>query len=367
MVLFVPKILIVSCGLGGHFLAAKAVIEKLDSGFSSVLVGDKLLEEKQIVPGSDFYLLKASGFRGKGIFKKFYSCYFTACSFFSAYFLLKKEKPDVVLSMGGYVSIPCCLAAFVRRIPIIIHEQNSKVGLANKILSKIAFKKLQAFDGAFKDSCSAITVGNPIRSCVLEIPKDQAINKIKNKLCVSDDPGRLNILILGGSSGSIAINRVVCQAWENLNELDRASIWHQAGFVDYDNVKKMYANKSIEARVDAFIVDIAKAYMWADLIVCRCGAITVTEIAHVGIASIFVPYPHSIDNHQYYNARLLARRKAAFLITQDKFTSSIFAKIIKRFLVEPDSLLRMTGLTSGIFEAESAGKIIKICEDACHG
>lgn len=302
------KILIMAGGTGGHIFPALAIASELKKHNVNIeWLGSKRGMENTIVPKHDIKLhsVNTVGLRGKNIISLLKAPFQLAFAALEVSRVFSKVKPDVVLGMGGFASGVGGLMAWIYRIPLFIHEQNSIPGTTNKLLSKIATQTFEAFEGAFNPSINAITVGNPV---VFKAKKSNTTNK------------KLNLLIIGGSLGSKPINEVVTKLDIDIN------IWHQTGKLHFDDVQSQYEKKSI--KVSAFIEDMAKAYAWADIVLCRAGAMTVSELMISGTPSILIPLPHAIDNHQFYNAKILADNNAGILIEQQDFNTQSLEKIL---------------------------------------
>jgi len=300
------KILIMAGGTGGHIFPALAIASELKKYHCQIeWLGSKKGMENEIVPKNNFKLhaVNAVGLRGKRITSLIKAPFLLSLATFQVIKVFVKTRPDVALGMGGFASGIGGVIAWIFRVPLYIHEQNSIPGTTNKILSRLATQTFQAFDGAFDTATQAITVGNPV---AFKVNKPTSKNK------------KLNLLIIGGSLGSKPINEVVTQLNIPIN------IWHQTGKLHFDYVQSQYQQKS--AKVTAFIDDMAKAYAWADIVLCRAGAMTVSELMLNAKPSILIPLPHAIDNHQFYNAKILADNNAGILIEQKDLTLPMLEK-----------------------------------------
>jgi len=309
-------VMIVAGGTGGHIFPALAVAGQLQrQGYRVVWLGARYGLESKLVPEHyPIELINMKGLRRRGLLAKLIVPGQALFALVKAYFVIKRVKPDLVLTMGGYVTVPGGVAAWLRRLPLIIHEQNARAGLSNRLLAKIACLRLQAFAHTFVSSKPVITVGNPIRDSLLKLPKPEV-------RYVNNHGGALRVLIVGGSQGARAINQCMLATWGVYPALDQISVWHQTGELDYEPVRDAYQKVFKEAKVQAFIADVAQAYVWADVVICRAGAMTVSEIAAVGVASVMIPYPTAVDKHQYYNAQYLSEGGAALLIEQKQLST----------------------------------------------
>lgn len=298
------KILIMAGGTGGHIFPALAVANELKNHSTEIQwLGSNSGMENEIVPKHNIKLHAVSsvGLRGKRVASLIKAPFLLSYAALKVMGIFLKFKPDVVLGMGGFASGIGGLVAWIFRVPLVIHEQNSIPGTTNKLLSKISSKTFQAFDGTFEN---ATTSGNPIAFIPV---KKQNNNK-------------LNLLIIGGSLGSKPINDIATQ----LNiDID---IWHQTGKLHFDAVQAQHKNDTV--KVTAFIKDMANAYAWADIVLCRAGAMTISELMLSATPSILIPLPHAIDNHQFYNAKILADSNAGILIEQKDLTIELLEKTL---------------------------------------
>ncbi|OCG30361.1 undecaprenyldiphospho-muramoylpentapeptide beta-N-acetylglucosaminyltransferase [Gilliamella sp. Choc4-2] len=318
------KLLIMAGGTGGHVFPGIAVAHYLmKQGWEVRWLGTADRMEAHLVPenGIEIDFIEISGLRGKGIKSLFKAPYKILKAVLQARRILKTYAPDVVLGMGGYVSGPGGIAAKTLGIPIVLHEQNGVAGLTNKWLAKIATKVLQAFPTAFPN---AEVVGNPVRSDLLTM----APPEIRFK----DSERPIRILVMGGSQGARIINDVVPQVITELS--DKYVVWHQTGKSMFESVIQAYQHCDMtNNKVTEFITDVAEAYNWADIVICRSGALTVSEIETVGIGAIFVPFMHK-DRQQYWNAKPLADIGAAEIIEQPDFNVKSLSNILLKLSYE---------------------------------
>lgn len=306
-------------GTGGHVFPALAVAQMLlERNWEVSWLGTQKGLESRVVPeqGIEIDWLSVSGVRGKGILTKIFSFFKLLKACLQAYKILRQRKPNVVLGMGGFVAGPGGLMAKLLGIPLIIHEQNRVPGTTNKLLALIADQVLEAFPKSFNAKLNAKCTGNPLRK---QIIKQHELKTQKTGL-------PLRILVIGGSQGAKALNETVPLAIEKLTDVD---VWHQCGVIMQEQVELMYKSKKINAIVNAFIEDMASAYQWADLVICRAGAMTVSEIAALGKPAIFIPLPGAIDNHQMANAQYLTDEGAARLLLQKELNPDSLAELIK--------------------------------------
>jgi UDP-N-acetylglucosamine--N-acetylmuramyl-(pentapeptide) pyrophosphoryl-undecaprenol N-acetylglucosamine transferase len=354
-------------GTGGHIFPALAVAEKLrEHGASIDWLGTQMGMEFNLIPQKNIplHLVSVKGFRGKGLVKKILSPFLLLKAIVEAIFIIRKVAPDAVIGFGGYVAAPGGIAAYLSGKALIIHEQNSVAGSTNKLLSVFATKKLEAFSGSLKN---AVLVGNPVRESVVEVfnelddKHDSAASLEKS---VSGDRVK-NILIMGGSLGAAAINNIVPHAINQLPKSISLSIWHQTGKDKSQQVSKDYKDLNIDARIDEFIEDVTEAYRWADLIICRAGALTVSEVAIVGLPAIFIPYPHAIDNHQVVNAQWLVKNNAAEMIEQSNLDANSLSGMLNNFLSDKQRMDDYSLALKKLAIPNSAQQVANICEEVC--
>ena len=289
-----------------------------NQGWQVSWLGTKAGLESRVIPeaGIEIDWLSVSGLRGKGVLSKFTAIFKLAKSSLEARKILKQRKPDVVLGMGGFVAAPGGLMARMLKIPLIIHEQNRVVGTTNRLLAKIATKVLQGFPNSFAPKFEAICTGNPLRKSFVDSVNQNG--STKNEM--------LKILIVGGSQGAKALNENVPNAIALLK--NAVQVRHQTGSAMQNEVAEKYENLKLNAETSAFIDDMATAYSWADLIICRAGAMTISEVAAMGIPAIFIPLPNAIDDHQTANAKYLTESGAAILLKQSDLTAENLAQQI---------------------------------------
>jgi len=327
-------IMIMAGGTGGHVFPALAVANYLrDQGEDIVWMGTRSGIESRLVPAEKFPIewLSIEGLRGKGMavlamapFKLLKAC-------LEAMQLMRKHQPRAVLGMGGFASGPGGLMAWLMRIPLVIHEQNAIIGLTNRLLSHIARLNYFAFPQAAQGVKRSAVVGNPVRNDILQIEPPQT--RLSGR-----EQQPLHVLVLGGSLGAKTLNDSIPSGIALLDTLHRPEIRHQCGQRHLQACKDNYSSLKLEAEVIDFIEDMKAAYTWADLVICRAGALTIAELAAAGVASILVPFPYAVDDHQFYNAGYLARAGAAILIRNQDFDAAAVAQQIKFFSSQREDL-----------------------------
>ncbi len=302
--------LIMAGGTGGHVFPAMAVAEQLRAnGWPVHWLGTHAGLEARVVPptGIPVHWISVKGLRGKGLLRKLWSPFMVLWALLQAGAVLIRLRPAAVLGMGGFTTGPGGIMAWLLRRPLVIHEQNSIAGLTNRILAPFARRVLEAFPGSLKH---ARHTGNPVRRSIACLP-----------FVVPDRQGRRpRLLVVGGSLGAAVLNELVPAALAGIDTEQRPEVWHQTGLKLIDVARHAYEQAGVEVRLDAFIEDMAEAYGWADLVLCRSGALTIAELAAVGVASILVPYPYAVDDHQTSNAYYLVDVGAAVLLPQSELS-----------------------------------------------
>jgi len=328
-------ILIMAGGTGGHVFPALAVADELRSrGIPVIWLGTKAGIESRLVPEAGYPIewMSITGLRGKNVLTLLLAPVRIIMACWQALAVLLRRRPCAVLGMGGFASGPGGLMAWLIRKPLLVHEQNAIAGMTNKILARLATVVLQAFPGVFKH---ATTTGNPVRQsiCQLSPPEERFAQRRGND--------KLRLLVIGGSLGAVKLNEIIPQALAKIVPSDRPEVIHQTGMKNIDAAKACYNDAGVEARVEAFIDDMPAVYAWADLVICRSGAMTVFELAAAGVASILVPYPYAVDDHQTSNAHYLEKTGAAVIRQQDDLTADWLVAVINDFSVNRKKLLDM--------------------------
>jgi len=344
-------ILIMAGGTGGHIFPALAVADELKSrGWRVIWLGSKAGMEARIVPdhGYEIEWLRFGGLRGKGLVRMALLPLNLLIAFWQSARVIFRLRPDVVLGMGGYVSFPGGMMAALFLRPLVVHEQNAVAGLANKVLAMVSDRVLEAFPGAL--SRGQVT-GNPVRRSITEIADPKAR--------FSKRTGRLRLLVIGGSLGAKALNEIVPAALALIPEHARPEVTHQSGRQHLQALEALYRDVGVDASAVAFIQDMAHALAGADVVVCRAGATTVAELAVAGVASLLVPFPHAVDDHQTLNARFLADRDAAILIQQKDLTPRRLADVVASFTRE--RLLQMASRARALGKAHAARDVADQC------
>ncbi len=355
-------VMIAAGGTGGHVFPALAVAQGLRAiDIDVVWLGTRKGIESKIVPENQFviHFINVAGVRGKNIVSWIKAPVLLLAAVMSTISLIRKTKPCCVLGMGGFASAAAGFAAFICRVPLILQEQNSIPGTTNRLLAPLAKKIFTGFPEAFKAKTKAQFSGNPLRAALYQIDEPSVRMAL--------DTSSLRLLILGGSLGAHALNCVLPQA---LAQLCRDSaipnditIVHQTGVKDVDDVQRAYALAGIDATVTAFISDMSKAYSSADLVVARSGALTVAELAAVGVASLLVPYPYATDDHQTANANWLVNAGAATLVPQTEFSIESACRLLSALLQDRNALLNKAQQARLLATPSATQTIVNACQE----
>ena len=354
----VRPVLIMAGGTGGHVFPALAVADELRArGVPVVWLGTKAGIESRLVPQAGYPIewMSITGLRGKNTLTLLLAPVRIVMACWQALRVLLRRRPCAVLGMGGFASGPGGLMAWLIRKPLLVHEQNAIAGMTNKILSRFASVVLQAFPGVFKN---AKTTGNPVRQsiCELTAPSERfARRDVKNKL---------RLLVIGGSLGAVKLNEIIPQSLATIAVADRPEVIHQTGVKNIDAARDLYRSTDVDAKVEAFIDDMPAAYEWADLVICRSGAMTVFELAAAGVASVLVPYPYAVDDHQTGNARYLESAGAAIVRQQAELTTDWLVAVINDFSANRNKLLEMAIAARKLAIPGSAKTIADECQMA---
>ncbi len=356
-------ILIMAGGTGGHIYPALAVANCLrERNIPTLWLGTKTGFEAKIVPKNGLKLLtiNISGLRGKGVTRWLIAPFSIFMAIVQSIFVLSQYKPAAVLGMGGFVSGPGGIAAWLMRVPLCVHEQNAVAGLTNKLLAPFASIVMEAFPNTFSSSSNANMTGNPVREEIIRVV--DLHQRFQNR---SDDS--LHILVVGGSLGARALNEVVPQALSVLGENINIKVKHQTGDKNLQSTEALYQSLNIPVELRAYIDDMAAAYEWADLVLCRAGAMTVAEIAAVGVAAIFVPYPYAVDDHQTANATYLSTEGAAILIQETELNGQVLAKLFRDFSLNRDRLLEMANASRSLSRPAATDHVADLCMEVAYG
>ncbi|MEX2961307.1 undecaprenyldiphospho-muramoylpentapeptide beta-N-acetylglucosaminyltransferase [Microbulbifer sp. TYP-18] len=348
------KFLLMAGGTGGHVFPALAVARALEQRGARVeWLGTQGGIEAQLVPdaGIPLHTIAVEGVRGKGKLALLRAPLQIARALGQAMALVKKVNPDAVLGFGGFATGPGGVAARLRGIPLVIHEQNAVAGTTNRLLAPLATRVLEAFPSGLRKGRQ---VGNPVRAEIAQLPAPE------QRIGTGSHP---RLLVLGGSLGALAINEVVPQAIALLEEAIRPHIVHQAGQRHLDIAAATYRKLGVEAEVVPFITDMARAYGQADLVICRAGALTVSEIAAAGVGAIMVPFPFAIDDHQKKNGDWLQRAGGALVMPQDALSAEKLAVKLQQLFAQPEELLQMARAARSVARPDATEQVLANCAE----
>lgn len=358
-------VMIFAGGTGGHVFPALAVAKQIEQQSVPIIwVGTKRGIESRVVPNAGFKIewISVNGLRGKSMLTYLLAPFKLALASMQVTWLLIKYRPCAVLGMGGFVAGPGGLIAAIMRRPLIIHEQNAIAGLTNRILAPFAKRILTGFPSTFVRK-NVEVLGNPVRAEISHL------QRLQN---VADPETRpLNVLVFGGSLGAQALNETVpaalAEVIKTIPAESRPEIWHQTGENKHSYTKQQYAHFGVEARVDVFIDDMQNAYAWADLVICRAGAITVAELSVAGLGAIFIPYPYAVDDHQTANASALVNAGAAEMIDEKNLTAENLAQLLKGLLSNRAKIKSFADAAIAFAKPQAARDVAKVCLQSCFG
>lgn len=326
------KVLLMAGGTGGHVIPALSLAERFAAeGLEVEWLGSPQGIENRLVPAAGITLnhIDVVGLRGKGLLRKLAAPFLILKAVQQAVSVLRRFRPDFVVGLGGFASGPGGIAARMLGIPVYIHEQNAVAGMTNRWLSKVARQTFAAFPKAFSEQVGAVVTGNPVRESLLSIP-DKVVIKTPVKA-----------LVVGGSLGAQVFNERLPEALSKLPAEVRPEVWHQSGKGKLASTEENYQRFEVSARTQEFIDDMTGAFDWADLVICRAGALTVSELAAAGRASVLVPLPIAVDDHQTANARFLVGADAGILLPQKEMDSDHLAKVLGDLVSDPEKILAM--------------------------
>ncbi len=353
------NVLIMAGGTGGHVFPALACAREFQNrGFSVHWLGTPRGIENELVPqaGLPLHLIQVTGVRGKGLASLLKAPFAIVQAMLQARRIIKQLKPVCVVGFGGYLTGPGGVAARLAGVPVIVHEQNAVAGTANRLLVPFASRVCEAFPDTFAASGKRRTTGNPVRTeLFLETPRQTLVGR------------QPRLLVLGGSLGAEPLNKLLPEALARIPAELRPEIFHQAGKQHDQVTAERYRAAGIEAQVAPFIKDMAQAYAWADLVICRAGALTISELAAAGLPSMLVPLPHAIDDHQTRNADYLAREGAAFLMPQATTGAAELAERLNEVLMQPEKLNTMASTARRLAKPDATRTVVDVCLEVAHG
>jgi UDP-N-acetylglucosamine--N-acetylmuramyl-(pentapeptide) pyrophosphoryl-undecaprenol N-acetylglucosamine transferase len=358
------RVMIMAGGTGGHVFPALAVADKLRASNSNLCwLGTRRGIESDLVPahGIELHYLTVEGLRGRGLLALLRAPFKLLRSVLQACKIINQFKPSVALGMGGFASGPGALAALLKGVPLVIHEQNSVAGTTNRILARLATKVMQGFPNTLN---GGEWCGNPVRADIeaLASPQDRFV----------DRSGPVKLLILGGSRGALAINKLIPQALAMIDIEHRPTVRHQVGAQHIQLTEDIYLQQghdieSEQIEIVPFIDNMATAYEWADFVICRAGALTVAELTAAGLGALFIPFPYAIDDHQTANARLLVDCDAAKIIQESELTPAMLATQILAMVQNKNQRLEMAMQARSLAKNGSADRVAQVCLEVANG
>lgn len=344
-------ILIMAGGTGGHIFPGLAVADALRAqGWNVVWLGGPNSMEAELVPkhGYPVAWVNFSGVRGKGVMRLLTLPFTLLRALGQSAAAIFRHRPDVVLGMGGYITLPGGLMAAILRCPLVIHEQNSIAGMSNKVLARMATRVLSGFPDVLKGTQWC---GNPVRADIAALTEPQARYAARN--------GKLNVLVVGGSLGAQALNEALPKALAMMSEQERPNVIHQTGRQHFEKVQQLYKRADVKADIRPFLDDMANQYARADLVICRAGALTIAELAAAGVASVLIPFPFAVDDHQTYNARFLSDKGAAILLSQKELGAEKVAQLLRE--LSRNKLAAMAQAARSLAKPDATQQVAKVC------
>jgi UDP-N-acetylglucosamine--N-acetylmuramyl-(pentapeptide) pyrophosphoryl-undecaprenol N-acetylglucosamine transferase len=348
-------VIIMAGGTGGHVFPALALARLLRArSFEVIWLGTRRGLEARVIPAERIPIewLSFGGLRGKGVLTLLAAPFRMALALSQGLRVMWRHRPLVVVGFGGFVTGPGGIAAWLARKPLVIHEQNAIAGYANRTLARLAREVLEAFPNSFPPGIRSRAIGNPVRQDILAVPPPAER--------FAQRAGPIRILVFGGSLGAAKLNAVVPFALARLSGVS-FEVRHQAGERWVDSAKQSYENAGVRGQVTPFIQDMAEAYAWADLVICRAGALTISELAAAGVAAVLVPYPAAVDDHQTHNARYLVDEGAAVLIADRDVTAERLGDELQRLCAGRGKLLAMAERARLMARPRAAEELAESC------
>ena len=356
------RFLMMAGGTGGHVFPALATARALEAlGHQVYWLGARGGMEQRLIGETDIplSLIHISGLRGKGALALVLAPFRLMRALGEAFTILRQIRPDCVVGMGGFVTGPGGVAAWLTRTPLVIHEQNAIAGMTNRILVRFAATVLEAFPGSFGQKVVTRCTGNPVRDDLAAIlaPEQRLAGR----------QGPLRLLVIGGSLGAQVFNQQLPEALAMLPEAQRPMVRHQCGERHVEAAREAYEKHGVEASVEPFIKDMADAYQWADLVLCRSGALTVSELCAAGIGAVLVPFPHAVDDHQTKNGEQMVAAKAAIMIPQSKMTPTVLAETLGDLSRDRSRVTDMAKAARTLARPDATERVVNYCLEAANG
>jgi len=356
------RFLMMAGGTGGHVFPALATARALQQrGHEVHWLGASGGMEERLIGDTDIplSLIHISGLRGKGKLALLLAPFRLMRALGEAYTHLRRIRPDCVVGMGGFVTGPGGIAAWLMRKPLVIHEQNAIAGMTNRWLTRFSETVLEAFPGSFGDQTVTRCTGNPVRGEVasMDAPEQRLAGRT----------GKLRVLVIGGSLGAQVFNQQLPQALALMPEADRPDVRHQCGEKNLEAARAAYDEAGVSASIEPFIRDMAEAYGWADLVICRAGALTVSELCAAGIGAVLVPFPHAVDDHQTRNGQHMVKAGAAILVPQPKLNPEVLAETLKDLATDRKRILTMAKAARSLARPDATERVVNYCLEAANG
>jgi UDP-N-acetylglucosamine--N-acetylmuramyl-(pentapeptide) pyrophosphoryl-undecaprenol N-acetylglucosamine transferase len=356
------RVLIMAGGTGGHVFPGLAVARALrDKGVEVVWMGTRKGLESRLVPAAGFRLeyVNISGLKGKSVWTWMLLPFRMVRALIQSWVIVRRQKPNLILSMGGFVAGPGGLVGWIMGKPLLIHEQNGIAGFTNRILSLFAVRIMTGFPGVFGRYLKTSYVGNPVRAEISAMAMPDARLAGRN--------GRLRVLVIGGSQGARKLNQVVADVMHQWEAVSAPEVWHQCGERWLEETRERYGDPGTrKIRVTEFIENMAEAFEWADVVICRSGAMTIAELAASGTASILVPFPHAADDHQTANAMFLSERDAAVLIPESQLTIERLHEVLHDLDQNRDVILKLATNARSCATPDACDRIVGICQEVMY-
>ncbi|MCW9010841.1 undecaprenyldiphospho-muramoylpentapeptide beta-N-acetylglucosaminyltransferase [Marinobacter sp.] len=356
------RFLMMAGGTGGHVFPALATARALQQrGHEVHWLGASGGMEERLIGDTDIplSLIHISGLRGKGKLELLLAPFRLMRALGEAYTHLRRIRPDCVVGMGGFVTGPGGIAAWLMRKPLVIHEQNAIAGMTNRWLTRFSETVLEAFPDSFGDQTVTRCTGNPVRGEVasMDAPEQRLAGR----------SGRLRVLVIGGSLGAQVFNQQLPRALALMPEADRPDVRHQCGEKNLEAARAAYDEAGVSASIEPFIRDMAEAYGWADLVICRAGALTVSELCAAGIGAVLVPFPHAVDDHQTRNGQHMVKAGAAILVPQPKLNPEVLAETLKDLATDRKRILTMAKAARSLARPDATERVVNYCLEAANG
>jgi UDP-N-acetylglucosamine--N-acetylmuramyl-(pentapeptide) pyrophosphoryl-undecaprenol N-acetylglucosamine transferase len=356
------RFLMMAGGTGGHVFPALATARMLQNkGHEVFWLGSAGGMEERLVADTDIPLsvIQISGLRGKGRLALVTAPFRLMRALAQAFTQLRRIRPQCVVGMGGFVTGPGGVAAWLTRTPLVIHEQNAIAGMTNRLLVRFAHTVLEAFPGSFGPDVVTRCTGNPVRRDLAELPLPQ--DRLTGRT------GAMRLLVIGGSLGAQSFNQTLPEALALIPADQRPIVRHQCGEKHLDAAQASYREHSVEASVQPFIKDMAEAYEWADLVLCRAGALTVSELCVAGVGALLVPFPHAVDDHQTRNAQQMVKAGGAILIPQPKLAADTLAQTLSELAQDRNRILEMATAAKSLARPDATERVVNYCLEAANG